>query len=222
MEIKTVHLVYYSATGNTQTVARAIGEALAQGLNAALCEVDFTLPAARQAAQTFGPGDLVVAATPVYAGRVPNKMLPYVQEKLVGGGALAVPVVTFGNRNFDNGLKELQVELEGHGFHVVAGEFPAPYYTPKGTDGKPAVFLKAKPKTDPAKCNGCGVCAAVCPMGSVSAEDPSQVNGICIKCQACVKKCPTGAKYFDDAAFLSHVAMLEQNFTRPTQAEFFL
>ena len=259
MEIKTVHLVYYSATGNTQTVARAIGEALAQGLNAALCEVDFTLPAARQAVQTFGPGDLVVAATPVYAGRVPNKMLPYVQEKLVGGGALAVPVVTFGNRNFDNGLKELQVELEGHGFHVVAGagvptehvfsaklapgrpngddlaglaafgrqvaekvaalteapaqpvevrgEFPAPYY---------------KPKTDPAKCNGCGVCAAVCPMGSVSAEDPSQVNGICIKCQACVKKCPTGAKYFDDEAFLSHVAMLEQNFTRPTQAEFFL
>ena len=91
MEIKTVHLVYYSATGNTQTVARAIGEALAQGLNAALCEVDFTLPAARQAVQTFGPGDLVVAATPVYAGRVPNKMLPYVQEKLVGGGALAVP-----------------------------------------------------------------------------------------------------------------------------------
>ena len=48
------------------------------------------------------------------------------------------------------------------------------------------------------------------------------MNGICIKCQACVKKCPTGAKYFDDAAFLSHVAMLEQNFTRPTQAEFFL
>ena len=94
MEIKTVHLVYYSATGNTQTVARAIGEALAQGLNAALCEVDFTLPAARQAVQTFGPGDLVVAATPVYAGRVPNKMLPYVQEKLVGGGALAVPALS--------------------------------------------------------------------------------------------------------------------------------
>ena len=121
MEIKTVHLVYYSATGNTQTVARAIGEALAQGLNAALREVDFTLPAARQAVQGFGPGDLVVAATPVYAGRVPNKMLPYVQEKLVGGGALAVPVVTFGNRSYDNGLKELQVELEGHGFRVVAG-----------------------------------------------------------------------------------------------------
>ena len=71
-------------------------------------------------------------------------------------------------------------------------------------------------------CVDCGLCAAVCPMGSISAEDPSQVNGICIKCQACVKKCPTGAKYFDDAAFLSHVAMLEQNFTRPIQAEFFL
>ena len=52
MEIKTVHLVYYSATGNTQTVARAIGEALAQGLHAALREVDLTLPAARQAASS--------------------------------------------------------------------------------------------------------------------------------------------------------------------------
>ena len=46
--------------------------------------------------------------------------------------------------------------------------------------------------------------------------------GLCIKCHACMKICPTGAKYLDDPAFLSHVAMLEQNYTRPTQAEWFL
>ena len=36
-----------------------------------------------------------------------------------------------------------------------------------------------------------------------------------------MKKCPVGAKYFDDPAFLSHVAMLEQNYTRPTELETF-
>ena len=113
MEIKTVHLVYYSATGNTQTVARAIGEALAQGLNAALREVDFTLPAARQAVQGFGPGDLVVAATPVYAGRVPNKMLPYVQEKLVGGGALAVLSLCSGITGLTLGVNPLNALVLG-------------------------------------------------------------------------------------------------------------
>ena len=105
---------------------------------------------------------------------------------------------------------------------TVRGEYPAPYYTPLGTDGQPAVFLKAKPVTDPEKCDGCGICAKVCPMGSVSAENPAEINGICIKCQACIRKCPKSAKYFDDPAFLSHVAMLEQNYRRRAEAEFFV
>ena len=48
------------------------------------------------------------------------------------------------------------------------------------------------------------------------------MTGICIKCQACIKKCPKKAKYFDDPAFLSHVAMLEQNYTRRAEPEMFL
>ena len=48
------------------------------------------------------------------------------------------------------------------------------------------------------------------------------VAGTCIKCQACVRKCTRHAKYFEDAAFLSHVAMLEQNFTEPKKNEAFL
>ena len=31
----------------------------------------------------------------MYAGRVPNVLLPYLREKVRGGGALAVPVVLF-------------------------------------------------------------------------------------------------------------------------------
>ena len=86
------------------------------------------------------------------------------------------------------------------------------YYTPLGEDGRPAVFLKAKPKVNMEKCEKCGYCVANCPMGSISEEDPAQVSGICIKCQSCVLKCPKSARYFDDPAFLSHCKMLENTY----------
>ena len=105
----------------------------------------------------------------------------------------------------------------------VRGRDPVgPYYTPRGLDGEPKVFLKAKPVTDKEKCRSCGLCAASCPMGSISAEDCSLVTGVCIKCHACVKRCPTGAKYFDDEAFLSHKAMLERDYMRRAECEFFV
>lgn len=98
---------------------------------------------------------------------------------------------------------------------AVPGREPiGPYYTPLGLDGEPARFLKAKPVTDPASCTRCGLCAAVCPMGSIPREEPTECTGICIKCQGCIRECPAGAKYFADAAFCSHRAMLG---SRPTQ-----
>jgi len=98
---------------------------------------------------------------------------------------------------------------------TVPGDAEAPYYVPKGEDGAPAKFLKAKPLTDLSKCLHCGACAEHCPMGSIDSSDTSNVPGICIKCQACVRGCKLGAKYFEDAAFLSHVRMLEENFAAP-------
>ena len=105
---------------------------------------------------------------------------------------------------------------------AVPGDAEAPYYVPKGTDGQPAKFLKAKPLTDPSRCTNCGACARVCPMGAIDPSDVCSVPGTCIKCHACVRKCTKHAKYFDDAAFLSHVAMLEQHFTEPKRNEVFL
>ena len=88
-----------------------------------------------------------------------------------------------------------------------------PYYTPLKEDGTPAKFLKARPLTDWSKCSHCGVCARSCPMGSIDRETMEAI-GLCVKCQACVRKCTRRAKFFEDADFLSHVAMLEQNYTR--------
>lgn len=270
MQIQKVTAVYYSATGNTAFAVQCVAKAISEALGVSLELLDITLPSARTETHRFSPEDLIVAGTAVYAGKVPNKLLAYWKENLKADGALAVPIVTFGNRSFDNGLAELCSCLEDNGFRTIAagafvmphvfsdkiaadrpdardqalmeqlaqsavsrmqGKMPfssvqipgnadAPYYTPLGTDGKPAVFLKAKPKTAE-NCDSCGICASVCPMGSIPKDSPKDVAGICIKCQACVKKCPKHAKYFDDAAFLSHVAMLEENYLRRAESVIF-
>lgn len=273
MNIKQVWSVYWSATGNTRTVVEEIAKTLAEKMECPLRTIDFTPPSVRESGLSFFEGDLVVIGTPTYAGKLPNKILPYITEQIKGNGALAVGAVTFGNRSFDNSLAELCAALEKNGFRTVSagafacrhaftdklacgrpgssdlsqarelawqtaeklqtegqllapvqvpGDADAPYYVPKGTDGQPAKFLKAKPKMDPERCTRCGICAKVCPMGSIDPQDAANVPGVCIKCQACIRSCPEHARYFDDPAFLSHVAMLEQNFTKPKENQKFV
>lgn len=270
--IKKIKAVFFSPTGNTQQVVELIAARLAQKFSVPVEVDDFTLPAAHVDTRTYSSEDVVVFGVPTYAGRIPNKVLPFVQTLFKGNQTRAIAVVTFGNRSFDNSLSELASELEKNHFSVVAAgavvckhafaeigigrpdttdqkriaafadtafeklqksEKPLPnasikknealtaYYVPLGTDGKPVNFLKAKPVTDKAKCDNCGVCAAVCPMGSIDKNDVSLVPGICIKCQACIVKCHTKAKFFDDPLFLSHKTMLEHNYTRAAVSEFF-
>ncbi|MBR3785355.1 MAG: EFR1 family ferrodoxin [Firmicutes bacterium] len=262
--MSSIWTLYFSPTGSTKTIIDTIG-----GVVSGMLEteepivVDFTQPHMREKKLTFAEEDIVFVGVPTYAGRVPNKIMPFIAENLAGNGAYAVPVVTYGNRSFDDSLAELADLLEGNGFRLLGGgafpcqhafaenlatgrpdmmdvlqalqlgeavanhlasgtvlkaeAFPGnhpagPYYVPKGTDGQPAKFLKAKPVTDQEKCTQCGICAKACPMGSIDPAEKFEATGICIKCQACIKKCPVDAKHFDDEAFLSHRQMLMDNF----------
>ena len=203
--------------------------------------------------------------------------MPYVRDHIKGNGTLGVPVVLYGNRNYDDGLIELRNLMEDNGFMPVAAgafvgehsfskvlgagrpdgddmalvaqlgektaekvkvltELPAqavsvtgcdpirPYYTPRDRHGEPIKdFLKAKPVTDPDKCVKCGLCARLCPMGSIDPADVSNVAGKCIKCCACVKKCPMGAKYFDHEGYLYHQHELEDQYAgRRAPSEIFV
>lgn len=274
MKLEKIWAVYFSGTGTTRRTVERIAGGIASRLNLPAESVDFSRPAVRQETLRFGERDLVVFGTPVYAGRVPNVLLPFLRERVVGGGALAVPVVLFGNRNYDDALIELRNILAADGMHPIAAgafvgehsfsrvlgadrpnaedealmdEFAArvaelaagldaapvksvavrgqeplrPYYTPRDRAGKPINILKVKPKTDLSRCGGCGLCADLCPMGSIDPADVSAVRGICIKCCACVKGCPTGAKFFDDAGYLYHQHELEAQYARPAENEVF-
>ena len=274
MKLKKVWAVYFSGTGATRRTVERIAGDIAARLGLPVQSVDFSRPALRQETLRFSDTDLVVFGTPVYAGRVPNVLLPFLQEKVVGGGALAVPVVLFGNRNYDDALMELRNILITDGLRPIAagafvgehsfsrvlgqgrpnaedtaqmdrfaartaelvsglestpqnpvavgGQEPIrPYYTPRDRAGNPINILKVKPKTDLSRCGGCGLCAELCPMGSIDPADVSRVRGICIKCCACVKGCPTGAKFFDDAGYLYHRHELEAEYARPAANEVF-
>ena len=273
MKIQRVCALYFSGTGNTRKVVTTIAEELAKLLAVPMEELPFTLLRDREKGYSFTESDLLVVGSPTYAGRLPNKIAPDFAARLRGNGTPAVPVVTFGNRNYENSLAELNTLLQKSGFLPVAaaacvaqhaftselaygrpgwsdlfeaktfakkisvklkgltdaaepvtvpGDPQAPYYVPLGEDGQPVNFLKAKPKTKLSRCNGCGACARMCPMGAIDRKDFSKVTGTCIKCQTCVHRCTKQAKYFDDPAFLSHVRMLEQTYQEPKENEWFL
>ena len=277
MRIRNVWAVYFSATGTTEQTVKTIAAAAARELGCPWHAISFTLPQERQEKLQFCTGDLVILGTPVYAGRVPNVLLPFLKESIKGNGALAVPVVLFGNRNYDDALIELRNLLQLRHFSCVAaaafvgehafstvlaagrpddedrklmdgfGETVAgkvlnldfvppeklpiavsgcdpirPYYKPRDREGNYINILKVKPVTDAEKCTNCGLCAAKCPMGSISADNVAEVAGICIKCCACVKGCPTGAKYFTDEGYLYHQHELEEMYARRAEVTMFL
>jgi ferredoxin len=276
-KIKKVTAAYFSATGTTKKICDRIANEIAKSLKVETSRADFTLPNARASELHFGEDNLVIFGVPTYAGRAPNVLLPFLAQKVFGGGALAVPMALYGNRNFDDSLTELRSILENDGFHIIAaaafigehsfsyklaagrpdsedlrkaddfaakisgiiadaknrgeliarcpvavrGEIPLrPYYTPRDRNGEPINILKVKPKVL-SGCIDCGICAEVCPMGSIDHTDVRTYNGICIKCGACVKKCPKRARHYDDAGYLYHVTELEAMYKERKEPEFF-
>ena len=124
MNIKKVWAVYFSATGTTKKVVTSIAKTVAESMGIKYEDRPFTLPENRESDMEFMEEDLVIFGVPVYAGRVPNVLLPFLTKKIKAKNAPAVPIVLFGNRNYDDALIELRNILNDDGFKsVAAGAF---------------------------------------------------------------------------------------------------
>ena len=119
MKTDKVRAVYFSATGTTAKITEFIAGEISRLICAEYEITDFTLPSAREESLSFGSNELVIFGLPVYAGRVPNVLLKYLR-KTQGNDALAVPVVLYGNRNYDDALIELRDLLEKGNLHTIA------------------------------------------------------------------------------------------------------
>ncbi len=124
MKIEHVYYASFSPTGGTNRVARMMIRGLLKtwrprGKVPPIDDIDLVPPESRAIRRRFGPGDVLFFAAPVFGGRLPLPLqsLPNFE----GNGALAVPVVVFGNRAQEGALFELASELGRRGFVTAAG-----------------------------------------------------------------------------------------------------
>ena len=226
-----IHTLYFSATGTTEKIVTGIADKIAEnyGGNITVNRIDFTLPEARKKKFSFDKDDLVIAGIPVYAGRVPNVLLNFLNT-ISGNGATVAAVVLYGNRNYDDALIEFKDILESKGFNVigagafigehsfsttlganrpdeqdmvVAADFAAKIYDKTKTqDGNSAIIVKGnKPykKYYQPKDQNGN------PV-SILKVTP-KTNSECIDCKLCSEVCPMGSIDSDDVSQITGICI---------------
>jgi ferredoxin len=135
MQQKT-YLLYFSPTGTTEKIvtaaARGIGQPFETINLTRLQNRDQFHPA------DFGEDDLLIVGAPVYAGRIPALFLE-TMANIKGHKALVIPMVVYGNRDYDDALLELKNFFEARGFaSIAAGAFIGEHsFTAKVAGGRP-------------------------------------------------------------------------------------
>lgn len=108
-----VYVVHFSPAGNTRKAALMLAEALALQAE----EYDLTLPDGEP--RSFSPSDVVIAAGPVYGGRLPGVMSDRL-SRVQGNGAWFISLAVYGNRAYEDALAELDDRMEQQGFSRLA------------------------------------------------------------------------------------------------------
>jgi len=117
MEINKVKLIYFSATCTTKKVLESIAEGMAV---VDVEHINMTLPRGSQQSPPPFSDELVIIGAPVHGGRLPVDAVNRFKQ-LSASNTLAVLIVVYGNRAFEDALlelKNLSIEL---GFKPVAG-----------------------------------------------------------------------------------------------------
>ncbi|WP_425445986.1 EFR1 family ferrodoxin [Dethiothermospora halolimnae] len=115
---RKINTLYFSATDTTKKVVMGLANNIYKNMDINR-NINFTLPKSREQSVSFDKDDIVIVGVPVYAGRVPNVLLKYLNT-IKGNGALAIAIVVYGNRNYDDALIELKDILKSDGFSVIA------------------------------------------------------------------------------------------------------
>ena len=215
MVVKTATLIYFSATGTTRKILRAI----ARGMDIVQPQwVSLTRPQERANPLPAVQGDVLVIGTPVYEERVPPFVLPCL-EQLEGHGQPAVLVAVYGNVGVGLTLHQLASLVQTRGFSVAGGAsfvgehsfshaaLPVAMGRPDQGDLQAAQVFGRKVMaklarggnhTDNHKINfpaRLPLMARLLPKNSAPLfTHPPHVDlSVCVHCGACAKACPMGA-----------------------------
>jgi len=243
---KRINLMYFSATGTTKKVVSKIGKCIAEKDGEMdLREIDFTLPKAREDGIVFSEDDVVIVGVPVYAGRVPNVLLKYLNT-VKGNDTLAAAVVVYGNRNYDDALIELRDILNSNGFKVIAaaafiGEHAFSYTLAKGRPDErdmelASIFadklyekIASEGDVETVKVKG-NIPYRKYYMPKDENGNPQDIRKVkpktkdsCTDCKLCANVCPMGSIDYDDVSILNGICIKCNACVKrcPVQAKYF-
>jgi len=209
MEVKQVKLIYFSPTGTTEKIL----ESIAKGIAVDNVEhINLTLPKGAQ--QTIPPfsDELVIIGAPVYGGRLPVDAINRFKQ-IKASKTLAIPIVVYGNREFEDALLELTNLTIELGFNPVAGgafigehsfatkDVPIANGRPDSLDVQKAVDFGAKIRQKIKALQSSDAQMDLKIPGRFPYEggvrsmvvSPVTREDICTVCGTCVSVCPTAA-----------------------------
>lgn len=221
-----INAIYFSATGTTERIIKKLANDLSNNLKSEVSFIDFTL--SRLEPPCFSENDFVILGLPVYAGRVPNVLLSYLSS-IKSSGAIAVIVVVYGNRNYDDALIELKDILETNQFKVIAagafiGEHSFSKTLAKGRpDNKDMDIVNNFAMQIYEKLNASDFCNIEIkgnkPYRTYYKPKDAQGNPVdirkvtpktskdCIDCKLCVSVCPMGSIDYHDVSKLNGICI---------------
>jgi ferredoxin len=116
MKIDKTNLIYFSPTGTSKTIVESLG--LEIGINRTI-EYDLTHDKPISFETDGNENSVTIIGVPVYRGRVPVEATQRL-KKIKTNKTLAVIVVVYGNRAFEDSLLELKDIANTCGFNVIA------------------------------------------------------------------------------------------------------
>ncbi len=206
--------IYFSATYTTKRIATIFADGTARLLGCAATKTDVTNLIDNKPI-LLDDDEIVIAAMPVYAGRIPAKGAEALKS-IKGNGNKAILIAVYGNREYDDALVEMQDIAEANNLKVIAaGAFIAQHSIfPQTAAGRPDESDMKAIDDFAQKCAQTILSGKACSAINIKGNRPYKTPGNiplkiktgrkCTKCGTCSKLCPTGAICPDNQRITDH------------------